>query len=328
MDKIVATPFMNTLMKDLMAERKDKDGNAKPGVAESSAVSYIKSLYNLNGKEPFKSLGFLKDTLKIDGLIEPYAEATKKTLLGIIVGTLMIKKSGYSKALNHYKTILKDKSNTMRTEEDKNEKTQKQKDNWMTMEDINKVKEERWKALTEKMGNKAKIAPATFDALLNYLIVSLYTDNTPRRNQDYMKMVVVKKWNKEMPTDRNYYDVAGQRFVFNVYKTSRKYGQHIVNIPDALLTVLKKYMKYHPVKALKEHYMFLVKSDGEPLIAVNSITRVLNKFFGKNLGSSMLRHIFLSEKYNIDEMKKDAEDMGHSVSQQKAYMKTDEDTNK
>lgn len=327
MDKIVATPFMTTLAKDLMAERKDKDGNAKPGVAESSAISYIKSLYNLNGKEPFKSLGFLKDTLKIDGLLEPYAEATKKTLLGIIVGTLMLKKSGYSKALNHYKTILKDKSNTMRTEEDKNEKTQKQKDNWMSMEDINKIKDERWKALTEKMGSKAKITAPTFDALLNYLIVSLYTDNTPRRNQDYMKMVVVKKWKEGMPKDANYYDVAGNRFIFNVYKTSRKYGQHIVNIPDALLTVLKKYMKYHPHKTTSS-YALLVKADGTPLTAVNSITRVLNRFFGKNLGSSMLRHIFLSEKYNIDEMKKDAEDMGHSVSQQKAYMKTDEDTNK
>jgi hypothetical protein len=56
---------------------------------------------------------------------------------------------------------------------------------------------------------------------------------------------------------------------------------------------------------------------------VNAVTRVLNRAFGKNIGSSMLRHIYLSEKYNIDEMKKDADQMGHSLSLQKEYMKSD-----
>jgi hypothetical protein len=45
--------------------------------------------------------------------------------------------------------------------------------------------------------------------------------------------------------------------------------------------------------------------------------------FGKNVGSSMLRHIYLSDKYNIKEMKEDAEKMGHTVEQQRDYMKTD-----
>jgi len=39
----------------------------------------------------------------------------------------------------------------------------------------------------------------------------------------------------------------------------------------------------------------------------------------------MLRHIFLSDKYDIDEMKKDAEAMGHSLEEQKKYMKHDEE---
>jgi hypothetical protein len=43
--------------------------------------------------------------------------------------------------------------------------------------------------------------------------------------------------------------------------------------------------------------------------------------FGKQIGSSMLRHIYLSSKYDIDEMKKDADAMGHSLGVQKEYMK-------
>jgi hypothetical protein len=36
----------------------------------------------------------------------------------------------------------------------------------------------------------------------------------------------------------------------------------------------------------------------------------------------MLRHIFLSDKYDISEMETDAAAMGHSVDEQKKYMKT------
>jgi integrase len=62
-------------------------------------------------------------------------------------------------------------------------------------------------------------------------------------------------------------------------------------------------------------------ADGKALTAVNAITRILNKIFGKKLGSSMLRHIFLSDKYDIKEMEEDAEAMGHSVAEQRKYLR-------
>ena len=70
---------------------------------------------------------------------------------------------------------------------------------------------------------------------------------------------------------------------------------------------------------------FLVSSDGTPITAVNAITRVLNRIFGKKVGSSMLRHIYLSNKYGdkLEEMKDDAEKMAHSLAQQKESIKTD-----
>jgi hypothetical protein len=62
------------------------------------------------------------------------------------------------------------------------------------------------------------------------------------------------------------------------------------------------------------------------MVAVNAITRVLNRVFGKKIGSSMLRHIYLSDKYKDqnEEMKKDAEAMGHSLDLQRAYIKKDD----
>jgi hypothetical protein len=66
-----------------------------------------------------------------------------------------------------------------------------------------------------------------------------------------------------------------------------------------------------------------VYSDGEPLDKVNSITRILNRIFGKSIGSSMLRHSYISSKYAAvnEEMKEDAKNMSHSLGMQKEYIK-------
>jgi hypothetical protein len=63
---------------------------------------------------------------------------------------------------------------------------------------------------------------------------------------------------------------------------------------------------------------FLVNADGSALASVNSITRILNKVFGKHIGSSMLRHIYITHKYGDTkkEMEKDAAAMGHTVAEQ------------
>jgi hypothetical protein len=58
---------------------------------------------------------------------------------------------------------------------------------------------------------------------------------------------------------------------------------------------------------------------------INSITRILNKVIGKGVGSSMLRHSYLSNKYG-DKLKEQADDakaMSHSLGQQKDYIKND-----
>jgi integrase len=325
MDRITTNEFMINLSNDLQKPR-SKDGAEKPGITESSAVSYIKTLFILNNKVPFKSLAFLKKTGDIDSKLKEYADNTKKTILGAVVGVMTLKnQKGYSKALAHYREQLGVKAKELRELENTNTKSEKQEKNWESLEDINKKKADAWSALVTKVGNKLRLTPAVYEDLLNYLIVSLYTDTSPRRNQDYMNMVVVKKYGDSMPADKNYLDLANNRFVFNVYKTSRKYGQHKVAIPDELNTVLKKYLKYHPGKSqfAKVPQPFLVHHDDKPLTAINAITRILNKWFGKNIGSSMLRHIWLSSKYDISEMKKDALDMGHSVEQQKGYMKAE-----
>jgi hypothetical protein len=124
-----------------------------------------------------------------------------------------------------------------------------------------------------------------------------------------------------LSADKNYYHIPSKQFIFQRYKTQKKYGKQVIDIPENLNNILTEYLKRHNGKT-KTEYSLLVKYDGEVITTNNAITRILNKIFHKNIGSSMLRHIFLTSKYeNINEEKeKDAQAMGHSVDQQNKYV--------
>ena len=129
-------------------------------------------------------------------------------------------------------------------------------------------------------------------------------------------MYVVKKLGKDYDKTKNYYEIAGNRFVFNVYKTAKKYGEQVEEVPEELKDILTKYLAHHPgVKSKQKDVKLLVKIDGTPFTTVNSITRVLNKIFGKKVGASMLRHSSLSGKYGsvVQEWREDSKNMGHSM---------------
>ena len=304
--------FMLELAKKLREEKK---------VAESTANAYIRAMYLLNGKQPYKNLTFLKNTSAIADLVSKYAESTIKTIYASIVSVLSLfkDKPTYKKIYQHYYDLMMGKSEEAKQNES-SDKTQKQTDNWITWDEVQKKVADLREKVAEFKSNKS-ITSQQYESLLHYLIVSLYTETQPRRNQDYLDMFVAKKQPTE--TEHNYVVLTKTKptsFIFNKFKTSKKYGQQTLEVPETLANVISEYLKFHPLKK-NASYKFLVSYDGTPVTAVNAITRVLNKIFGKRVGSSMLRHIFLSTKYDIKEMEKDANAMGHSVEEQKKYMK-------
>jgi hypothetical protein len=312
--------FMLQLSKDLV-EKKD--------LAESSAQLYIKNLWALNGKKIFNNLSFLKDTETIENQLKDYSDNTKKTFLSGITSVLSLYKDKptYKKTYDHYYNKMMEKAGEMK-ETDINTKTEKQSENWITWEEVQNTKA-ILRNLALEFSNSKILTPQQFEILLAYVIISLYSEIQPRRNQDYMDMYVVSE-NKN-DENKNYLDWSNKKFIFNRYKTAKKYGQQIINIESpTLIEAITLYLKHHPLnptpnlKKLPKNteFKFLVYSDGSGLTAVNSITRILNKCFGgKHIGSSMLRHIYLSSKYDIEEMKKDAEALGHSLEQQREYLK-------
>jgi hypothetical protein len=293
----------------------------KKGLAESTADSYLRTLLILNNKTPFKTLSFLRNKADIDDKISKYAESTQKSILAAIVSVLSLfsDKATYKGVYKHYFERMMAKAKDVK-EAETGDKTEKQKQNWVEWKDVMEKSVDQRKKLVE-LAAKKTLTGSEAEHLLQSMVLSLYVCIPPRRNQDYLNMMVVKKWTNDLPANMNYLDISTEQFIFNKYKTAKKYGIQTVPVPQELMDVLVAYLRHHAMYKQtkgKVPVPFLVSPKGEPLTAVNSITRILNKIFGKKVGSSMLRHIFLSDKYGEvkDEMANDAKAMGHSVDEQ------------
>ena len=314
----MTTEFMINLSKKLIEVRH---------ITESSASSYIRTLFTLNDKAVFKNLAFLKKTETIMSRIEHYAESTQKTLLSGVVSVLSLyeDKPTYKKTYQFYYDRMMGKRKEIADTTIEGKKTETQEKNWLTWEEVNAKRNELMNQVNSFLSQKT-ITAKQYETLQKYLILSLYTEQPPRRNQDYLDMYVSKKKADALPKDKNYLLMEGntpKSFVFNRYKTARKYGTQVQDIPESLAQVISHFMKYHPTTKTTE-YKLLVNYDGSPINAPNAITRTLNRIMGKKIGSSMLRHIYLSSKYGVEiqEMKADAQAMGHTIQEaQKTYIK-------
>lgn len=311
-------------------EKKLVDKNLSP----NSIKLYIRNLEKLNSDEPLKNLNFLKSPEEIMKKLEKYKDNTKRGYLISICSVLSTDKGTKvkEKLYNDYFNLLLDMNKYLKSEESKNEKTESQKKNWMPWDDVEKKRQE----LEDKVKSFSKtkeLSENQYNSLLDLVIVSLYTLLPPRRNE-YRNLVLVKS-SKGLPDTENYLDSDAKKFILNKFKTSKKEGQKQIEIPQQLMDIISIYLKHHPL--LKGNRLtkttqvpFLVFKDGKPLDKVNSITRVLNKVFGKHIGSSQLRHIYLSDKHGdaLQEMKEDASAMSHSLGMQKDYIKVDKPEDK
>jgi hypothetical protein len=289
---------------------------------------YMKNLTRLNDNKPIKNFKFLADIEAIKDRLSKNKPNTQKTYYGIIVGVLnTFKTKPIQKIVALYYPLMAEKVNEVKAVPT-GEKSEAQEKNWLSWKDVLKVYE-RLKTSIQKFKDLKTISLAQYNTLLNCMVLALYCEIPPRRNIDYQKMNVVKHYEKGLK-EVNYCCYDDNKFVFNVYKTSSTYGEQAIDMPQSLKDIITIYLKHHPLLKMKgltakTDVPFLVYHNGEGLSAVNSITRILNKIFKRNLGASMLRHIFITDKFGeVDKEKHDiAEEMGHSVSTQDAYIKND-----
>lgn len=163
-------------------------------------------------------------------------------------------------------------------------------------------------------------------------IMAVYTLHEPRRNKDYSLMRVAyptTKLNKEF----NYVIVGKekntpQEFVFNNYKTAKKYGSQRFDISKPLAVVLQKYIKSAKLK--ENNPLFGTKRGTHYATFSRQISDAFEPHVGKRLTANLLRHSFVSNFLNkknltMAQRKEAARKMSHSLVAQLSYSRVNID---
>ena len=310
MSEIQFSAFMKKLVEELENKK----------LSENTIKKYIQRLYILNGKKKFTSLAFLRKHEDIIKYIkENLSTATQKTYAGTISSVLKLKPNKINDKLVKIYTSFINEEDMDEYKKSVNEKTDKQKENWISQDQIKKIKDDLGNQAS-KIARKSEVTRKEYETLLKNMLLSLYVNMPPRRASDYALM----KYQNGGDDKFNYFTDKNM-MIFNNYKTSKTYGKQEVDISKIkpLLKDMKMYLK-HRKPDCKGNDMLLVKYNGVAFNAINDITRTLNNIFGKNISTNMLRNIYVSDKYG--EMKagmiEDAQAMGHSTNtQQNVYNK-------
>jgi len=287
----------------------------KMNVGEKTLKLYLTNLSRLNDGQPIKNLNFLKNPDEVAEKISKFKPNTQRTYY---IGIVSVLKGNpkFKKQFQVYYDRMMEFNKELKTN---NTKSETQKDNWVEQNQVLDLQRDLKSRAEGLLSKKKKLTVGEFGTLLDWVVLSLYTLQPPRRNADYQFCFVVKHFDPNLSTDVNYYSLDNGTFYLNNYKTKKSYHQQEVVAPEELRDTISSYLRFHPLRSeLKKKsgnpIPLLVNAEGEPFTNINSITRILNRIFGKRVGVSLLRNIFLTDKYGkeVSDLEEDASAMGTS----------------
>lgn len=265
-------------------------------------------------KKNFKKIMEFLDTLKLP--------TRKNYIAAVLVALMAVDKE--DPIIQEYRNHLETISSEYQEQIQSKQKSDKLSANWVTMDELKAVVVRYKRTIKEKnIESKKNFNNTDFDLYQRYLVGSLYTLLPPVRN-DYAEMAVIsfKEYNTLKDKKNNYLVIVGKTkkfFSFGAYKTSEVYGIKMVQIPSTLNKIITIWLEQN-----KTGY-FIISKKKTP-ITDNGLTKLLYKTFsetGKKIGSTIIRHVYLTEKYGMTEQAKEADAMamGHSIATQKEYIK-------
>ena len=305
----------------------------------SSCRVYASNLRRINNEfsqKPFTiDLSWLKtDSNSILKKIKKLANVNQQRnfVSAALVGFDLLNDSDRKQVWNDYLKTLNQKKAAMQKS---GEMTSKQKAKYIDWKEILKLKRLIGREVNlARLYSRPNVTKKDFLKVQRYLLLNLLTELPPTRN-DYADIQVISEKNfkgLDKKNSSNFLVTArgGYKIYWNRYKTARTYGQILVFIPKyskKLQRILVKHIKY-----LRKHFpgsdaLLLNQNFGR--LTRNALTKYLQRmfkqYFGKSISTTMLRQIFLTNKYNkkaLEEQQDTSRLMGHSMRTQIAdYIK-------
>lgn len=313
---------------DNLKEKIDSSRNIK----ENSLNAYLISIKKLNEfitKKEFKNLDFLKDEKKVLEKLKELKLTTQKNYLSAIIVSLSAYGDKYEDDLKTYRKRLEQLNEVYNSEIKKNEKTETQEKNWVSMKELRKVMNSYKLDLKERGAfSKDELSRRELDILQRWVVANLYlNDDNPPIRLDYGNMRIISEKDfeklKDDELDKNFLVVknrANKYFHFGDYKTEKTYDKKEIKVGKKLNSVLNIWLKHNKKGGL------LYDTKGNPMSS-NTLGKYIIKVFektGKQVSVNLIRHVFISEKFppqKEDEKEEVASKMLHSKSTQQNYSK-------
>lgn len=281
----------------------------RPTLSENSIKSYVSTLRSLytrvfgGGEIDFKKYNETKTILEFLKNVE--FNKRKSILSALVVLT----------ENPEYRILMLEDIKSYNAEINKQEKTEQQKENWVTADEI----KEKWKQLKKSadiLYKKETLTMQDYQNIQEFIIVSLLGGIfiPPRRSKDYTDFYI-----KDIDREKHNF-LEKNKMYFNSYKTAKFYGQQTEDIPKQLQNILKKWIAVNPNNTL------LFDKNNNALTAVKLNQRFNKIFAGKKISTNAFRHSYLTEKFGDqiqknEEMDKTMKEMGSSNLQLKTYIK-------
>lgn len=285
----------------------DKLKENRPNLSPSTLYSYSTSLHSLY-KKVFNSndidIEKFNESEKILKYLEEKEPSKRKTVLAILFVLT---------GLKQYQQQMENDIKSYQQEINKQIMNTKQQQNFKTQEEI-KLKWEELKQIADHLyKKKTQLTNKEKQEIQNFVILSLVSGIfiAPRRSKDFCDF----KWRNP---DENCNYLKKNEFVFTSFKNSKSKGSQTIVCPNELKKILTKWM------SVNESDYLLVDVNGQPLNSVK-LNQRMNKIFGGNVAINVMRHSFLSTKFQDtikvnEELNDTMEAMGSSSNQKNIYI--------
>ena len=308
----------------------------KPNLKDGSVKFYLTSIRRAKEINGSTNMDFIKDPKFVNKMLTEHIPlgskepmkftSVRNTLIPITVYLeSMNKEHQYNDIIQEYKTTIND-YNKRYAEEQKDGKLKgRQVANMITKKELDTLIKtlDQHVAMYKKKKEIMKLNSRELSDIRAWMLFHILKEIPTRLDYDFMKLINQRDYNvlkkkKELTGNYLVSSRGSYKFSFNDYKTSKVYGENVVDVDKPLKLKLNLYLKLNDYKVGDE--IFPLKRNAMSTL----LTKTSDKIIKKKVSVQILRKFYVSEKYGgIDqEQIKDAKMMAHDISvQQKVYNK-------
>jgi len=301
-------------------------------LSANTEYNYRRILKHLNNGVETPDLDFLRDTAAVLQRVKlsekggkMTSDNTQKNRLTCIMST-MTRFGMIGDAYDVYKTEFNRLKMAINTKLKSGELSEKQEAAWIERQELDDL----YTAVKEK----AEDENSTFRDRQDLLLLALYTKMPSQRNMEYFNMSIIIGTAPVTPLapNRNYLFMDQKKMVIPIHKNTATKGIKYIDLNnndklklnyDEFFHALVLYVAGMPNQRARARARYVIVpllqyEHGIPWERSDKIREALNRITGKNIGAAMFRtlmstHMSPASKLEMEQTKKLAQDMGHSL---------------